>query len=88
MQAKTPIVATNVGGIPEVLEHGRAGLLVEPCNPDALAKTIGRLYHNQHLATELTNIAYQRVTTHYSSKAMALGYLDIYNGLIHKAKPA
>ena len=88
MQAKTPIVATNVGGIPEVLERGRAGLLVQPCNPDALAEAISCIHRDGQFATELTNTAYQRVTTHYSSKAMALGYLDVYNGLIHNAQAA
>ncbi len=82
MQAKVPIVATEVGGIPEVLHNGRAGLLIQPCKPHALAEAIRRLYHDGELASKLTNVAYHRVTTHYATKNMASGYLDIYKNLI------
>lgn len=38
-----PIVATNAGGIPEIVAHGRNGLLVPPRNPKALAEAIAAL---------------------------------------------
>ena len=38
-----PVVATNVGGLPEMLGHGRYGVLVPPCDVDALANAINRL---------------------------------------------
>jgi glycosyltransferase involved in cell wall biosynthesis len=88
MHARIPIVATQVGGIPDALEHGRAGLLIQPCKPDAMAAAISRLHHDQEFADELKEAAYLRVTIHYASKTMALGYLDIYNSLIPLAKPA
>ncbi len=40
------IVATTVGGVPEVLEHGRAGLLVRPKDPSAMAAAFRRLMHD------------------------------------------
>ncbi|MCI4372609.1 MAG: glycosyltransferase family 4 protein [Thermoplasmata archaeon] len=43
MAAGTPIVATNVGGVPEVLDHGRAGLLVPYADPGALAEALRRV---------------------------------------------
>ncbi len=43
MRAGIPIVATRVGGIPEVVLDGRSGILVEPCNPSALAAATTRL---------------------------------------------
>ncbi len=81
MQAKVPIVATKVGGISDVLQNGRAGLLIQPSKPHALAQSIHRLYHDRELASRLTNVAYHTVTTHYTTKNMALGYLDIYQKL-------
>jgi len=83
MQAKIPIVATRVGGMPEVLQNGRAALLAQPRKPDALATAISRLYYDQNLAQELSAMAYQRVTTIYDSKTMASNYLKIYNDLIN-----
>lgn len=47
MACKTPVVATRVGGIPEVVIEGESGFLVEPENPDELAKAIDNaLYKN------------------------------------------
>jgi len=88
MYARIPIVATEVGGIPELLEYGRAGLLIKPRNADAVAEALSLLRHDERLANELTNVAYHRVTTHYTSKTMALEYLDIYNGATNRTKPA
>jgi glycosyltransferase involved in cell wall biosynthesis len=43
MASGIPVVATRVGGIPELVEDGRTALLVEPGNVEALADAIGRL---------------------------------------------
>jgi glycosyltransferase involved in cell wall biosynthesis len=45
----TPVVATAVGGVPETLEHGRAGLLVPPSDLEALVSAIRRLAHDREL---------------------------------------
>jgi glycosyltransferase involved in cell wall biosynthesis len=60
MAASLPIVATNVGGIPEVVEHDRTGLLVPPRSPDALAAAILRLIADEELATRLARGARRR----------------------------
>ena len=78
MQAKTPVVATKVGGIPHVLKNNKSGLLVKPRSPDAIAQAVMALHNDKKLADELTSKAYHRVITDFSSKTMALGYLNIY----------
>ena len=40
LAAGTPVVATNTGGLPEIVDHDRSGLIVSPKNPDALADAI------------------------------------------------
>ena len=55
--AGTPIVATNVGGIPEVVEDGVTGLLVPPENPQALAETILKLLRDPLYAKRLAENA-------------------------------
>jgi len=84
MQAKVPIVATRVGGIPDALSNGEAGLLAEAQNPKALAEALSRIYKNSNLASELVDKAYHRLSSEYSSQNMALGYLKIYNNLIQQ----
>ncbi len=53
MAAGLPIVATRVGGIPEVVTDGRCGLLIPPGDPDALSRGICRLVQDPHLAAAL-----------------------------------
>jgi glycosyltransferase involved in cell wall biosynthesis len=53
MAAGLPVVATNVGGIPEIVEHGRNGLLVPPGDPQALAAAIERFFADDELRGRL-----------------------------------
>ncbi len=48
-----PVVATRVGGIPEIVEHGRTGILVPPLRPDALARAILALLLDPERAQEV-----------------------------------
>jgi len=82
MQAKVPIVASAVGGIPDVLDNGNAGLLFEPCKQYDLYEAIIKIHQDSDLVERLVNNAYQRLTTQYSSKIMALKYLKVYEQFI------
>jgi glycosyltransferase involved in cell wall biosynthesis len=53
MQAGLPIVATQVGGIPELIRHEKEGLLVPPRRPDAIAAACLRIFQNPQLGTSL-----------------------------------
>lgn len=50
----TPVVATTVGGLPEVVEHERTGLLVPPADPRALADAIVRLAEDEDLRVDMS----------------------------------
>jgi glycosyltransferase involved in cell wall biosynthesis len=54
MAAGVPVVATSVGGVPDVLQSGRLGLLVEPGSADALADGIQVLLGDALLRAELS----------------------------------
>jgi glycosyltransferase involved in cell wall biosynthesis len=79
MQAKVPIVATRVGGVPEVLENGKNGLLVKPRYPEKLADAISRIYHDSELRDKLMSCAYKKVITDYTTEKMAMQYLEVYH---------
>jgi len=55
MESGLPVVATNVGGIPEVVENEKTGLLVEQKDPVALAKAIDRIFKDDQLRKEIVS---------------------------------
>ena len=61
MAAKLPIVATNVGALPEIIESGKNGILVEPKNPQRLAESLKYLLVNERTRQELGIQAHQTV---------------------------
>jgi len=60
MQAHIPIVASQVGGIPEVIRDGKEGLLVPPMNPEALAEACLRILENPELSKSMTEAGAKR----------------------------
>ena len=78
MACRLPVVATNVGGIPEVVIHGETGLLVPPRDPSALARAILKLYSNKTLASRLGQKGYELVHRKFSAEAMADKVVRLY----------
>jgi len=60
LQVGLPAVASNVGGIPEVVEHGRTGLLVDPGDPPALADAIDAVLGDRSVAERMAAAARER----------------------------
>lgn len=82
MAHKRPVVATQVGGTPEVVVDGETGLLVPPRDPDALAVALRRLLADDELRRRFGEAGYERVREHFSAEAMTARILDIYDELL------
>lgn len=72
------VVATTIGGIPEVVEDGVTGLLVPPRDAEMLAKKIGALIDDPALSVRLGQAARASVEKHHSLDAMGERLLEIY----------
>lgn len=81
MSQRLPIVATAVGGIPEIVSDGEHGLLVPAQDPQALAEAIERLVDDPSLRDALGEAAYRRVQEAFSFEAMLLKYDALYQTL-------
>jgi glycosyltransferase involved in cell wall biosynthesis len=66
MEAGVPVIATRTGGIPEVLEDGMCGVLVNPGDTAGLAAAILRLARDPHERQRLSAAAFERVRNHYA----------------------
>lgn len=83
MSARCPIVASAVGGIPEVLVHGKSGLLVPRRKPSALRDAILRLAAEPELRNSLSTAAAAAVSE-YTPARYASCLLEIYEGILQK----
>ena len=81
MGAGKPVVATNVGGTPEMLAQGELGLLVEPADADGLAKALAELISNPVMRLRLGKMAANRVAAQYSVDKMVEQYLLLYRSV-------
>jgi glycosyltransferase involved in cell wall biosynthesis len=69
MAMRVPVVASDVGGIPEAVQHGVNGLLVPSGDADALSDSLGRLIDNPGLARRLGAAARQRVLDDFEAQS-------------------
>lgn len=77
-----PIVATAVGGTPEIVRHGVNGLLVEPSQPEALASAVATLLKDEEGTARMGLNGMQWVRQNGSLEAMARRYEELYLGKV------
>jgi glycosyltransferase involved in cell wall biosynthesis len=82
MRWGTPVVGTTTGGIPEVIEDGRSGLLVPPESPADLAAALVRLLTNPGLRSRLGAAGRERVEAEFSAERMARRTESLYRELL------
>ncbi len=82
MAAGLPIVASRVGGIPEVVQDGATGLLVPPRDPAALASAVIRLLRDREEAGRLGAAAARRARERYSLRAAAARVDALYRDIL------
>jgi len=75
---KIPVVATDVGGVHELVTNNKTGLLVAPNNPTELLDKINYLLNNTELCNTLANNAYEFITKNFSWEALLPKYIKLY----------
>ncbi len=78
MNHGTPVVASRIGGIPDIVEDGVSGLLVPPADADALAAAVRRVLSDPALARRLGEGGRRRLHDRFSWRAIAQRWLDLY----------
>jgi len=78
LAAGLPVVATAVGGVPEIIENGVHGLLIPPDNPGALSTAILRLMKDEQLRERLGKAGRERVETRFNFSRLLASVKRIY----------
>lgn len=81
MQAGVPVIASNAGGIPDLIDDGRNGLLINASDVQALSAAIERLVTEPELGRKLVADAHQTLPQ-FSPATMTARYLELYQQLL------
>lgn len=81
MAVGVPVVAPRVGGIPELIEDGRSGLLYDKENSEGLAEALATLLGNEELGFDLCVAARRRMEERFDARLMAMRMAGIYETL-------
>ncbi|MBU2570669.1 MAG: TIGR03088 family PEP-CTERM/XrtA system glycosyltransferase [Gammaproteobacteria bacterium] len=81
MASGLPVIATRVGGNPELVEHAKTGFLVEKQNPSELAGRLSDYIGDPKLCIEHGNKGRERALQAFSIDAMVKNYLSVYDSL-------
>jgi len=84
--AGVPVVATEVGGVVDIIENGKTGLLVPPADPANMAAAIIKIFKDKDLARGLAQNAYKKVQEKYNIELMVKNTLDVYEDALSNFK--
>lgn len=82
MASKIPVIATNTGGIPEIIVHNETALLCEPRDSKGLAANIEYLILNQDKGIEMAERAYKELLNRFNQERMINEYENVYKETI------
>lgn len=77
-----PVIATRVGGLPDLIEYGRTGYLVEPNAADALADRMSELAQDPEKAARLGAAGRERLEKEFPVEGMVSKHLELYEALV------
>lgn len=82
MATGLPVLATRVGGIPELIRSGTEGILVNPASPAEIRGTLEHLMQNRALLAEMGVAGRRRIEEKYTWRSVAKAYLDVYEEVV------
>lgn len=82
LRARLPVLASAVGGVPAILDHGESGYLFENDNLESLLQRIREVTTQPERLEVIKRTAYEKFLVRYSSVAMAQSYKKVYQGVL------
>ncbi len=84
--AGVPVIATAVGGVVDIIDEGKTGLLVPPNDPQAMADAAVRIFRDPALASKMAAAAYERVKERYTVELMVSKTIEVYKEALEQFK--
>jgi glycosyltransferase involved in cell wall biosynthesis len=80
--AGVPVIASSVGGVPDLIQDGVTGILTDPAQPETMPRALKRLLENPRLSERLAQEGRKQALTRFHPKVIAAKHLDIYRELV------
>lgn len=79
-----PVIGSNLGGIPEIIEDGLTGMLFNPYSPDDLEKKMLDFYHNIRKWEEKSDLIKERSVVYFDKEAWLAKWVNVINNVINR----
>ena len=79
MAMNKPVISTNVGGIPEIIQHGQNGWLVEPGKPEQISSMLIELLNSKEKVKKITDVAQDSLFPKFSVETRINKFIEIYD---------
>ncbi len=83
MACETPCIGIRTGGMPDIIEHNRTGLLVEPRSDEGLSEAIARLYHDPEKRYRMGKNGRAKVISDFNWKDISDKTIEVYQQVLH-----
>jgi len=84
MASGVPVIATTVGGVPEIVRHNDTGILIPPADPTAIRDAILRLVDDDPLRSLLRRNARTLVESAFTDRKTATAFSSLYDDLLRR----
>ncbi len=84
MISAKPVIVSNAGALPELIENGKSGLIVEPFDANEWAEAILKLLEDKEMAWELGSNAKKKAQHDFSIDKYVFNYQELYKSLLKK----
>jgi len=83
MACETPCIGIRTGGMPDIIDHNRTGLLVEPRSDEGLSEAISKLYHDPEKRYRMGKKGREKVISDFSWKDISDKTIKVYQQVLH-----
>ena len=80
MSVATPVICTNVGGMPEVVQQGKAGIIIDKNHPKQMASALRKIFLDKSYARSLGENGFKMQRDKFDVKSMAKQYCELLLG--------
>ena len=86
MAARVPVVAANIGGIPDLIRNGENGLLCDPASAESMRTAVERMLCQPREAAAFADKARQDAESQFAPKVVARRHLEVYRDLVTQVR--